>query len=108
MKKERNFLDMVPVPSFKIGTIVENELAILTTPRFNKQWMAKLFLFGKKNEVRIKLDPNGTLVWSLIDGKKSVQEILDKLSEKTQEEENYEERTIKFMLQLLNLGIISC
>ncbi len=105
-KKTQNFLEMVPVPSPGIGTVLENDKVILTTPRFSKAWMARLFLFGKKNEIRVKLDENGSRVWQLIDGQKKIQEIIDCLSTTAEKEENYNERALLFLKQLAEYGAI--
>ncbi len=106
-KQEQNFLDMIPVPSLRIKTVYENGLATLVTPRFSKEWMARFFLFGKKNEVRISLDENGSQVWQVIDGKRNVREILQELSGTKEKEKNYEDRVVLFLQQLTGHGFLT-
>lgn len=106
-KKTRNLLEMIPSLPERIGTIYENSLASIVFPRFKQAWIAKLFLSkSKKNEIRVKLDENGTKVWSLIDGKRNVKEILHILSGNNAKEENYEQRVILFLQQLHRNGFL--
>ena len=107
-KKQLNWLEMVPVYRENIGThIYEDGLVSVLIPRFNRAWMAKFFLpKGKKNEVRMNLDQNGSAVWLQIDGKNTIQDIVNHLSDIAENEENYQDRVILFLQGLFNNNII--
>ena len=108
MKKEQNWLDLRP--SIKTGILTEiNEegLAAVIIPRFNKAWMAKLFLpKNKKNEIRLQLDKHGTSVWTLINGENTVGDIINALLNVAQKEEQFEQRIILFLQNLYRNGFI--
>jgi len=101
---------MEPIPVIKkgIGTFINDEgLVSICIPRFKKAWMAKLFLpKGKKNEIRINLDLNGTRVWQQIDGNKNIEKILNDLSDIASEEQNFNDRVILFLQGLHKNGFI--
>ena len=107
-KKEQNWLDLKPKIKTGISTEMNEEgLAAIVFPRFNKAWMAKLFLpKHKKNEIRLQLDKHGTSVWTLINGENSVNDILSALSNVTQQEEQFEQRAILFLQNLYRSNFI--
>jgi len=108
MKKEQNWLDLKPKIKARISTEINEEgLAAIVIPRFNKAWMAKLFLpKNKKNEIRLQLDKHGTSVWTLINGENTVSDIIDALSNVAQEEEQFEQRIILFLQNLYRNGFL--
>ena len=81
-KGKVNLLDTVPVQCGHITTGWEGEYAVLSFPRFKYDWM-RCFLLPKSMsaDIRVKLEEHGTAVWSLIDGKRTVQEIISLLTE---------------------------
>ena len=99
---------MKPVVKPGISTEMNDEgLAAIIIPRFNKSWMAKLFLpKNKKNEVRLQLDKYGTSVWALINGENTVSDIINALSDIAQEEEQFEQRIVLFLQNLYRSGFI--
>jgi len=69
--------------------------------------MQKLFVPKKKSPmIRLQQDENGTAVWDLIDGKRTIKEIADSLAEHFQHEENYEYRVAAYFLQLYKQGFV--
>ena len=108
MKKEQNWLDLKPKIKAGISTEMNEEgLAAIVFPRFNKAWMAKLFLpKNKKNEIRLQLDKHGTSVWTLINGENMVSDMLNALSNAAQQEEQFDQRIILFLQNLYRNGFI--
>ena len=56
--------------------------------------------------IRIRLDENGTAVWDLIDGKRSVMIIAEILAEHFLHEKNYEYRVAAYFSQLHKQGFV--
>ena len=108
MKKEQNWLDLKPKIKPGISTeINEDGLVAIVFPRFNKAWMAKLFLpKNRKNEIRLQLDKHGTSVWTLINGENTVSDILNALSNVAQQEEQFEQRVVLFFQNLYRSGFL--
>lgn len=106
--QSKDWLEYVPEIKASIGTIVHDDgLISISIPRFKKEWVAKLVLSkNRKNEIRINLDENGSKVWELIDGKRNIRNILDKLSDIALNEENYSDRVILFLQGLHKNGFI--
>ena len=104
-----NWLDLVPVVKETIGTKFNDEgLAFIVIPRFNKAWMAKVFLpKNKKNEINLHLDANGTAVWKEIDGTKRIRDIIESLAEIGEGQEQFDNRVVLFIQNLYRNGFIS-
>jgi hypothetical protein len=106
-KKTVNFLALVPVPAEHITTEKAGELSVITFPRFRSKFMQRYFVPKNKSPfIHIKLDKNGTVVWDMIDGKKSVAEIVEALSGYFNHEENYEYRISAYLSQLQKQGFL--
>ncbi len=105
----QNWLGLKPAIKVGISSVTnEDGLISIVIPRFKSIWMAKLFLpKNKKNEIQLKLDKNGTLVWLLIDGKKNVRDILNELSHMEEEENQFKERVLIFLQNLYRNGFIT-
>lgn len=102
-----NLLDVVPCRSEHILTEIEGELSVIAFPRFKQAWMRKYFLPKKMSPyIRVRLEEHGTAVWNLIDGKRTVGEIIHLLSDHFGNEENYEQRVTIFITQLRKDGFI--
>ena len=108
MKKEKvNFFDLIPAISEHITTEKEGELSVIAFPRFRSKFMQKYFVPKSKSAtIRIRLEEHGTSVWNLIDGKRTVKEITELLTEHFNQEENYEYRIATFLAQLQKQGFI--
>ena len=69
--------------------------------------MQKLFVrFTKSERIYIRLDANGSAVWNLINGKRTVREIVEMLSKHFVNEEGYDSRITMFVSQLHKSGFI--
>jgi hypothetical protein len=108
MKEEQNLFDVIPVISQHITTENEGELSVIAFPRFRSKFMQKYFVLKNKSAViRIRLEEHGTAVWKLIDGKRTVKDIADTLSEHFMREENYEYRIAAYISRLQKQGFVN-
>jgi hypothetical protein len=90
-----------------ITTEQEGELSVITFPRFRSKFMQKYFVPKHKSSViHIRLEEHGTAVWNLIDGNRTVSDIINLLAEHFNNEKNYEYRVITYILQLQKQGFI--
>jgi len=104
---KQNVFDFVPVISEHITTEKEGELSVITFPRFRSKFMQKYFVPKNKSAIiHIRLDENGTAVWDSIDGKRTIKEIAETLSERFNHEENYEYRIAVYFSQLYKQGFV--
>lgn len=94
---------MVPVVNDTIGTIFNDEgLITITYPRYKKNWQVRLLLpKGRKNEIKLDLDTNGSAVWKLIDGQRTVKEILSELEDFGRDQEQFTSRVMMFLQGLI-------
>ena len=61
---------------------------------------------GMSKELHVRLEEHGTAVWELIDGKRNVREIIEKLADHFQYEAGYESRVSTYLSQLQKDGFI--
>lgn len=107
MKEKINLLDVIPCKAGHVLTENEGELSVIAFPRFKRAWMRKFLLpKGMSPYIRVRLEEHGTAVWNLIDGKRTVREIIQLLSEHFGNEENYDSRVTIFITQLRKDGFI--
>jgi len=106
MSEKQNLFDLIPEIDERITTENEGELVVLTFPRFRSNFIQKYLVREKSKIVRVRLDTNGTAVWRLIDGKRTVAKIAESLAEHFQHEENYEYRVAEFVSQLYRQGFV--
>lgn len=102
-----SLLDAVPVRCGHITTEWEGECAVLAYPRFKYEWMRR-FLLPKwmSPDIHVRLEEHGTAVWNLIDGHRTVREIISLLARHFGEEENYIPRVTAYVMQLRKDGFI--
>lgn len=106
-KEKINILQVVPFRKSNITTETEGNCVTIAFPRFKHGWMNRFLLpKGMKPEIRIRLEEHGTAVWELIDGKRNVGEIIEKLADHFGKEEGYESRITTYILQLQKDGLI--
>lgn len=106
-KGKVNLLDTVPVQCGHITTEWEGEYAILSFPRFKYDWMRRFLLPKSMSaDIHVKLEEHGTAVWRLIDGNRTVQEIISLLTDHFQNEDNYPSRVTTYIMQLQKDGFI--
>ena len=92
-KEKINLLEVIPCRSEHITAEREGETIVLSFPRFKYPWMQRFLVpKGMSKELHVKLEEHGTAVWELIDGKRNVREIIEKLADHFQNEEGYESR----------------
>ena len=106
--KSINTLDLTPI---KLYSDIENndELVTVIVPKFKNKIVVKLVSPKlKSNHFKNKLDKFGSTVWSKINGKTKVDQIIKDLKKKFGDEIQEEhERTTKFIFQLYEQGFIS-
>jgi hypothetical protein len=69
--------------------------------------MQKYFVPRNKSAViRVRLEEHGTAVWNLIDGRRTVTEIVDALATYFNHEKNYEYRIAAYLSELQRQGFI--
>lgn len=96
-----SLLDAVPVRCRHIATEWEGECVVLTYPRFKSKWMQRFLLpKGMSPNIRVRLEEHGTAVWNLIDGHRTVREIITLLAPHFGAEENYSPRVTAYVMQL--------
>lgn len=102
-----SLLDAVPVRCGHITTEYTEDGAILTFPRFKHEWM-RCFLLpkGMSPDIHVTLEEHGTAVWHLIDGKRTVQEIIALLFEHFKGAEGYPSRVTAYVMQLQKDGFV--
>lgn len=101
MKEKTNLLDVIPFRSAHITTEKEGDCIVIAFPRFTHAWMRRFLLpKGMSADIHVTLEKHGTAIWELIDGKRTVGEIIEKLVAHFPEEVNYESRIIAYMYQL--------
>ena len=104
---KQNLFDLIPTISEHITTEKEGELSVITFPRFRSKFMQKYFVPKNKSAtIHVRLDEHGAAVWNLIDGKRSVKEIVEILREHFNSEENYEYRITAYFSQLHKQGFV--
>ena len=97
-----SLLDAVPVRCGHITTEWEGECAVLAYPRFKYEWMRRFLLpKGMSPDIHVRLEEHGTAVWNLIDGHRTVREIISLLARHFGEEENYIPRVTAYVMQLI-------
>lgn len=82
-------------------------MVTLAYPRFKKEWISKLLLPKRmSSHIHVRLEEHGTAVWELIDGIRTVEEIINLLAEHFIGEDNYQSRVTTFITQLQKDGFI--
>jgi hypothetical protein len=110
-KNKINLFDTIPQINSEVTRELKEGLIVLGVPRFRNALMQKYFIPRSKSKyLYVHLDAHGTAVWQLIDGKRTVREIVIALSVHFEQEENYEQRISLFLSQLqanhfITLGI---
>lgn len=107
MSGKINLLEVIPYPNERVSVSREGECIRLGIPRFKKQWMQRFLLpKGMSPFVHVTLKEHGTAVWELIDGNRTVGEILGLLGDYFRQEEGYEARVITYIMQLRKDNLI--
>ncbi len=106
--KSVNTLDLTPIKLYS-DEVDKDELVTVIVPKFKNKIVVKLVSPKLKSDhFKIKLDKFGSTVWSKINGKTKVDQIIKDLKKKFGDEIKEEhERTTKFIFQLYTQGFIS-
>lgn len=106
-KEKFNFLDVVPCRSKLVKTAWKGETIVLSFPRFKNKWVQRFLIpSGISKEISVALEEHGTAVWEMIDGKRTVREIIEALGDHFQHEDAYESRVSTYLYQLQKDGFI--
>lgn len=106
-KEKTNLLEVIPCRSEHITAEREGETIVLSFPRFKYPWMQRFLVpAGMSKELHVRLEEHGTAVWELIDGKRTVREIIEELAEHFQKEAGYESRVSAYLSQMQKDGFI--
>ena len=106
--KSVNTLDLTPIKLYS-EEVDNDELVTVIIPKFKNKIVVKLVSPKLKSDhFKIKLDKFGSTVWSKINGKTKVDQIIKDLKKKFGDEIKEEhERTTKFIFQLYEQGFIT-
>ena len=76
-----SLLDAIPVRCDHILTEWEGDYAVISYPRFKYEWMRRLLLPKSMSpDIHVRLEEHGSAVWRLIDGRRTVREIISLLA----------------------------
>ena len=95
-----NLLNTIPVHGEQVLTDWDNGCAVLVLPRFRQKWMQRWLFKGISPYVRVQLEEHGTAVWKLIDGKRTVGEIITLLASHFEGETDYESRITTYLMRM--------
>ena len=77
-KEKINLLEVIPCRNEHIKAEQEGETIVLSFPRFKRSWMSRYLLpKGMSKDIHVRLEEHGTAVWNLIDGQRTVREIIE-------------------------------
>jgi hypothetical protein len=101
-----SLLDAIPGRCDPILTEWEGDYAVISYPRFKYEWMRRLLLPKSMSpDIHVRLEEHGSAVWRLIDGRRTVREIISLLAVHFQYE-NYASRVTTYVMQLQKDGFI--
>ncbi len=108
VKEKINLLDVIPFRSENITAEKGSDGTVtIAFPRFKYEWMRRFLLpKGMSPDIHVRLEEHGTAVWELIDGKRTVRQIIEELAEHFDHEENYESRITAYITQLQKDGFV--
>lgn len=105
-KEKINLLDTIPVCSSHIKMAWEGEYIVLAFPRFKHAWMQRFLLPKGMPDIHVTLEEHGTAIWQLIDGRRTVGEIVELMGEHFHNEAGYASRVTTYFMQLQKDGFI--
>lgn len=103
-----SLLDAVPVRAGHVLTETgEDQCVVLAIPRFKHRWMQRhLVPKGLSPYIRVSLEAHGTAVWQLIDGRRTVAEMISLLAPHFAGQTDYAARVCAYLIQLHRDGFI--
>ncbi|MDR2496996.1 MAG: PqqD family protein [Tannerellaceae bacterium] len=106
-REQQNLFDLVPAIAPHIQTETVGDRCLIVFPRFRNKWMQKYLTPRHRSPlIRIRLDDNGSAVWRLIDGNRSVASIAEALTSNFSDSKDYALRIAVFINQLQRQGYI--
>lgn len=106
-KEKINLLEVIPCRNEHITAEWEGETIVLSFPRFKYAWMQRFLVpKGMSRELHVHLEKHGTAVWEMINGKRTVGEIIEKLADHFHDEVGYESRVSTYIYQLQKDGFV--
>ena len=101
VKIEDNFLDFIPVRKVDWEQDEKGKVCLLNEKTKNKFIKKIIGLFNKSQHIHIHLDELGTSAWLLIDGKRTVQKINEKMKGEFGEELTHSQQRLVYFFVLL-------
>lgn len=96
-----SLLEVIPVRCDHIVTEWEDDCAVIVYPRFKYEWMQRVLLPKSMSpDIHVRLEEHGSAVWRLIDGQRTVQEIISLLADHFLPDEDYASRVTTYVMQL--------
>lgn len=106
-KEKINLLEVIPCCSEHVTARTEGETTVLSFPRFKYSWMQRFLIpKGMSKELHVQLEEHGTAVWELMDGKRTVREIIEELADHFHHAAGYESRVTAYLCQMQKDGFI--
>lgn len=97
-----SIMDVVPSRRDGISTYTnEDGKVTLGIQRFKSGWINKYFMPKRiSSEIKVPLDRYGSVVWTFINGKLTVSEIINQVEEIFPQEEHLDERIVTYLYHL--------
>jgi len=95
---------MMEIPEGKVSLL---DAVPVRCGHITTEWEGRFLLpKGMSPDIHVRLEEHGTAVWDLIDGHRTVREIISLLARHFGEEENYIPRVTAYVMQLRKDGFI--
>ena len=104
--EKTNVMLVTPVRVGYVKTVWKDKHIVLVFPHRYSRVLRLLPFRLSPLVVHVELEEHGTAVWQLIDGKRTVAEIVQELGFHFNYEEGYESRVVTYLLQLQKDGLI--
>ncbi len=103
-----NVLDVIPCIPEHVRLETKGGLSVMSFPRYKAKWMQRLFSHrGQILYNQIEFEEHGSAVLALVDGKRSVRDIVHLLGESAfKDEPGYEVRITMFIQQMQKDGLL--
>jgi hypothetical protein len=86
----------------------DEQKVVIKVPKFQREIGKKVCKILKKdNTFNARMDDIGSLVWQFIDGRKTVQEVLNQLKKQFPDQKNIDQRLIFFLQQMHHLNYLT-
>lgn len=104
-----NVMDVIPCVAEHVRLEMIDNHVVMSFPRYKSKWMQRLFSHrGQILYNQIEFEEHGSAVLALIDGKRTVRDIVERLGEgHFKDEPGYEMRVTVFVQQMQKDGLLS-